>query len=328
MSALRCTHCGYLEAIASSAEQVVEHPFEDYKDGPKGWGAELKRYDCKQCGARTSIEPHITSFECAFCSSNQVVPQSDTIALHKPESILPFAVNQKQCLEEFRRWVNGLWFRPNALKKQATPDKLRGVYMPFWTYDSLTDSYWSAQAGHYYYVKDSQGNRRRKVRWEPASGRYNQYFDDLLVPGSPSVGHDLIQDLQPFSTQALIDYKSEYLAGFAAEDYRQDMLECWPVAKSSMETTIYNECARQIPGDTYRQLSISTSYLNRTYKLCLLPIWIASYRYGGEPYRYVVNGQTGAVAGRAPWSWVKITLFVLTLAALIGAFVWWRGNAG
>jgi ribosomal protein S27AE len=132
MLALKCGHCGYTEAIASSADEVVEHPFEDYKEGPTGWGTALKRFDCQQCGARTSVETHITAFVCAFCGSNHVVPQSQTEALHKPESILPFAVNQRQCLEEFRRWVNGLWFRPNALKEQATPDKLQGVYMPFW----------------------------------------------------------------------------------------------------------------------------------------------------------------------------------------------------
>jgi predicted RNA-binding Zn-ribbon protein involved in translation (DUF1610 family) len=326
MLALKCGHCGYTEAIASSADEVVEHPFEDYKEGPTGWGTALKRFDCQQCGARTSVETHITAFLCAFCGSNHVVPQSQTEALHKPESILPFAVNQRQCLEEFRRWVNGLWFRPNALKEQATPDKLQGVYMPFWSYDSLTDSYWNADAGYYYYVKDSEGRRHRKTRWQPVSGRYQDFFDDILVQGSSSVGADLVEDLKPFHTKQLVDYKVEYLAGFAAEDYQEDMLECWPTAQSRMEASIRKGCIRQIPGDTHRHLRIRTSYLNRTYKLCLLPIWIASYRYNGEPYRYVVNGQTGAVAGKAPWSWVKIVAFSLTLAALIGAFVWWRSH--
>jgi predicted RNA-binding Zn-ribbon protein involved in translation (DUF1610 family) len=325
-SALTCTHCGSSEAIPASADEVIEHPFEDYKEDSTGWGAEFKRFDCEQCGARTEVEAHISSFECAFCGSSQVVAQEHTETLHKPESLLPFVIDQEQCVDEFRRWIKRLWFRPNALKKQASPKRLRGVYMPFWTYDSLTNSWWTAEAGYYYYVTDSKGNKKRKIRWEPASGTYNAYFDDILIQGSPSLDPDLVQSLMPFETAKLVDYKPEYLAGMAAEDYREDMLSCWPSARNHMDSEIYSSCRRRVPGDRQRNLNVQTSFLNRTYKLCLLPIWIANYRFNNTLYRYLVNGHSGKVTGQAPWSWVKITLFVLTLAAG-GALIWWK-NAG
>ena len=54
----------------------------------------------------------------------------------------------------------------------------------------------------------------------------------------------------------------------------------------------------------------------------LLPIWIAAYRYQDKPFQFLVNGQTGEVVGKAPWSWIKITLFVLLIVAiLVGAAV-------
>jgi hypothetical protein len=37
--------------------------------------------------------------------------------------------------------------------------------------------------------------------------------------------------------------------------------------------------------------------------------------------RILVNGQTGIVIGRAPLSWVKITVFVLAILAAIGLVV-------
>ena len=61
---------------------------------------------------------------------------------------------------------------------------------------------------------------------------------------------------------------------------------------------------------------VTTSYLNKTYKLCLLPIWMASYRYRQESYTYVVNGVTGEVAGRAPWSLPKLFGALLSVGAL------------
>lgn len=318
---LKCGYCGYTEAVPTEPSAVVEHGFEDYKPDSKGWGTELKRYDCEQCGARTEVAPHVTAYECAFCDSNQVVPQTSSVALHKPESLVPFVVDQKQAVEEFKKWVKGLWFRPNALKKQARPDRVNGVYLPFWTYDAYTASWWTADAGYYYYVEDDEGNKQRKVRWEPASGTHHEFFDDVLIQGSPTVEAAMVRQIEPWDTGKLVPYKPEYLSGHAAEDYREDMLDCWPRGKGRMEDAIERACANKVPGDTQRNLSVTTSFSNKTYKLCMLPIWISSYRYQQKPFRYIVNGQTGEVAGEAPYSWVKITLFVLTIAAIIAGLV-------
>ena len=53
----------------------------------------------------------------------------------------------------------------------------------------------------------------------------------------------------------------------------------------------------------------------------LLPIWISAYRYQKKVFRFLVNGQTGEVVGKAPWSWVKIGLVVLLVLALIAGIV-------
>ena len=185
---LLCEYCGNTEDIPKSRDAVAEHPFEAYTPDAtnSGYGRELKRYACQQCGAQTEVEPQITSFSCAFCGSNQVLPQEQSTTLHKPESVLPFLVDQKRCLEEFRKWVNGLWFRPNALKQQARPEQLRGVYIPFWTYDSMTQSWWQGEAGHYYYEEESyrqngewKTRRVRKIRWEWREGTHAEFFDDV-----------------------------------------------------------------------------------------------------------------------------------------------------
>jgi hypothetical protein len=266
----------------------------------------------------------VTSFDCAFCASSQVLPQKETTALHKPESVLPFVVEQQEVLDKFRVWIKSLWFRPSELKKQARVDGMKGVYLPFWTYDALTFSFWLAESGHYYYEKDANGKRVRKTEWRTAAGSHDEFFDDVLIQGSPSVPSHLVRALEPFETKKLIPYKPEYLSGKAAEDYRRDMVACWPDARARIDGAIKAACKKKIPGDTHRNLKVRTSYNNRTYKLCLLPIWLASYRYMNKSYTYAVNGQTGRISGDAPFSWIKIAAFVLTLASLIGAFVYFQ----
>jgi len=53
------------------------------------------------------------------------------------------------------------------------------------------------------------------------------------------------------------------------------------------------------------------------FKNALLPVWIAAYDYRGRPFRFLVNGVTGNVAGHAPLSWLKIGLAILALAFLL-----------
>ena len=323
---LQCGYCGHTEAIPQTAGEVQEREFQDYKPDSSGYGVELKHFQCQQCGAQTGVEPNVTSFACAFCGSNQVVPQEKSESLHKPESLVPFAIEQREVLDRFKEWIKGLWFRPGELKKQARPDKVRGIYLPFWTYDTLTMSWWTAEAGHHYYEEDSDGNRVQRTRWERCEGRHNEFFDDVLIQASPTVDAKLIGQLEPFDTTKLVDYKPDYLSGKGAEDYKDDMATCWPRAKSRIDSKIESECSDAVPGDTQRGLSVQTSYLNRTYKLVLLPIWVASYRYQNKPYTYMVNGQTGQVAGYAPWSWLKIASFVLSIVAVIAGLIYLGSN--
>ena len=54
----------------------------------------------------------------------------------------------------------------------------------------------------------------------------------------------------------------------------------------------------------------------------LLPIWIMVYQYSKQPYRVLVNGQTGEVYGTAPFSYARLTgviaaMFVIVLVVIV-----------
>ena len=74
---------------------------------------------------------------------------------------------------------------------------------------------------------------------------------------------------------------------------------------------------------TLGSLNVYNTYSSETFKHVLLPIWIASFRYQDKPYQFLVNGQTGEVVGKAPWSFWKIfflVLFLLAVVALVMVF--------
>jgi hypothetical protein len=51
----------------------------------------------------------------------------------------------------------------------------------------------------------------------------------------------------------------------------------------------------------------------------LLPVWINAYRWKERVFRFLVNGQTGAVIGQAPRSWVKVAVLVLVVLVFAAA---------
>jgi len=48
-----------------------------------------------------------------------------------------------------------------------------------------------------------------------------------------------------------------------------------------------------------------------------VPVWVLAYTYGAQTYQVVINGYTGAIDGKHPLSWVKITLTVLAVLVVI-----------
>lgn len=328
VSALKCPYCGAEKAIPTTAKEIKEHPIEEALSAPRdtGWGAERKAVKCTRCGSLTTFGPDVKAGRCAFCGTPAVVEAPPSVSMVRPEGLLPFKVDRGTATSKFRSWVSGLWFRPNDLPSRSSLSEIAGVYLPFWTFDAATQSAWSADAGfnETYAVEVVENGQRvtrteTRTRWEPASGFLEKFFDDVPVEASRGLERSLAESIEPFPTSDLVPYDPSYLSGFLAEEYALEAQDALTVARSRMESEIRAACVAEIPGDTYRNLVVDTAYSGVAYKNALLPIWIAAYLYAGKSYRFLVNGVTGKVAGKAPFSVVKIALAVI--AAILAIIV-------
>ena len=218
-------------------------------------------------------------------------------------------------------------------------DKQKGVYLPFWSFSMLGHSQWSATIGEYWYrtetytTTDSNGKtvtRTRQVReteWWPLSGRHHRYYSGYLVSGSRGLPQDWAERIKPFNLPALKRYEPYYLAGWLCEEYSVDHND----AKNSSQQEFYRReqanVARFLPGNTHRGLDVHTQFDNINSDLCLLPVYVLTYRYKEKLYRFLVNGQTGKIAGDKPLSWKRISgvlgaigVLVIIIALIIAFF--------
>jgi hypothetical protein len=325
LQGLKCEYCGSVEAIEVEHKAAEEH---DILSAPKtyGWGLELKAVGCESCGATISSDTSLAG-ACSFCDSPYVreIPANPDII--RPETMVPFKISRDNAMALFRRWIGRGWFRPSNLKQLARPEKFRGIYTPFWTYDCTTHSDWSAMSGYYYYVKSGKAMVRR-VRWTPSSGSRNGIYDDILILASKGLDESLVSDIQPFHLNQLESYKAEFMAGWQAEEYVIGLPEGWMKAQWIIHEAEKTKCARAVPGDTHRALTVNTQLDNVKYKHILLPIWISAYRYKEKTFRFLINGQTGEVQGEAPISWPKVGAVVAVvtgIAAGVFYYLWSQG---
>lgn len=329
--ALVCPFCGtvlpFTPAVPQAGTGVREIPLEEalagLRGGERGWGEEKKTVACQSCKAISVFDPARVAQRCDFCGSPAIVPQDALQDAIKPESLLPAVIPQTQVRDELRKWYASRWFAPSKLKKAAMTDTLRGVYLPYWTFDAHVSAQWTADAGHHYYTTERRrGNdgkdydqRVQHTRWVPASGSLAHFFDDELVPGTVGVHHDLLKAIEPFPTKDLKPYDPAFVRGWTVERYQLDLRKAAERNAGEMEEQVRALCAQQVPGDTHRNLQVRSQYQGRTFKHVLMPICLVSYTYGAKSFQVVVNGYTGKIAGERPYSWVKI--FFAALAALI-----------
>ncbi len=331
--ALVCAFCGTVSPaeLAVDGSGIREHDLaaalRATGDAQRGWAAEKVSVRCQSCQAISVLDPGRAAQRCDFCGSAQVVAYEQMKAPIRPESVLPCAIAEPQVRESIRKWYGSRWFAPNRLARSAMTDTLHGVYLPYWTFDAQVEADWTAEAGHYYYTtetfRNAQGKTEtrqvRHVRWVPASGHVSRFFDDELVPASKGVDPGLLRSVEPFPTADLKPYDAGYVSGWVVEQYQIDLIAAAGHARTAMQQKTEAACAAEIPGDTHRNLHVDADYSRQTFKHILAPAWLLTYTYGAKVFPVVVNGVTGAIAGKHPLSWVKI-LFA-ALGAIVGAII-------
>ena len=342
---LSCPYCGHREDVTADASgEVLERDYAKYLDGDRAFQARglidgrSSQTRCTGCGAMVLLEDKVATEECPFCHThleNKPESAEDAIA---PESLLPFQLELRAARDKFTHWLEGLWFAPSELKIIANLGQLTGVYLPYWTYDSMTYTHYDGRRGDNYQeiesytVTTSDGSTERRtrtitlIRWCNVSGEVQHFFDDVLVCASVGLPAELVVALEPWDLLKLEPFQASFLSGFRAERYATGLKDGFTEAKQLIEPVVVGSVHRDIGGDHQRIDDKKTRYSAITFKHCLLPVWVAVYRYRDRTFQILLNGTTGKVVGKRPWSGLKIARLVLAILLAVGlvAFLVWH----
>ncbi len=284
---LICEHCTRNQNLQTKGE-AEEQDFLIAMATARGHSkpVAMQVFHCQGCGAEFILPPDVISVTCAYCDSPYVVRLEDSRELLQPEGVIPQAFDQKQAARLLVDWVE-----QNSIKPQGKVAPPRGVYLPIWTFDIG-----GAIAYHGDRYEAEDGFRQRAQKVVHVNDEYPVYLNDLPVPASRKISGHLAHLLPTFELSATRPYDPRYLANWAAEVYDVPMAD----ASLDARSLAYIQLKRNLPGDIASLFNLKTSSASLTiesFKLVLVPVWIAEIPSNNQKVSVLINGQNGVVQG-------------------------------
>lgn len=315
---LKCNHCGMTQSI----EEYQKNNSDNVNDSNDT--VHLVKYHCPDCGAEILADEDTAATFCSFCG-NPTLINDRLVGEKKPSKIIPFKINKNQAMEQFKKWTGSGILTPPGFRSSHTVEKLQGIYVPYWLYDYHTDVHMSADAtktrttrsGNTEYIYTDHFAIERDVAVD---------FDRIPADASEHMPDDVMERLEPFLYDDLVDFEMPYLSGFLAEKYHYLSKDLRNIVEERVKN--YGESLTRDTINGYDSVRVTNAHSNLQEKMTeyvLMPVWMLIYRYKEKNYTFALNGQTGRLVGTRPISkgrvvlvWFALTLIFFVLISIFG----------
>lgn len=304
---LSCSHCGFNAPIESD---VNEDAGEAYRE--ENGSCE---YHCPNCGSILITDEKTSSVTCEYCQAPLVLSERLS-GNYRPQKIIPFKVDKKAARAAFKKWCHSGWFTPGIFMKSTTIQKLHGTYVPYWLFHMKAHAFVSGTAtkvrvslrGDTEYTKTSFYQVYREGEME---------FANVPCDASERMPDEEMIKLEPYDFGAAKTFAMPYLAGFDSAQYDYEDGQLYPAVKQRLMPGAVGRLRQTFAAyTTVDLLAQKVDFMDLGNDYTLLPVWSLSAIYKGKEYRFMMNGQTGRVVGKAPVSAGKIGIFGAVVSLL------------
>ena len=214
--------------------------------------------------------------------------------------MIPFKLDKKAAKDGLTRHLKGKRLLPKVFKDQNHIDEVKGVYVPFWLFDTEADA--------------DIRYRATKVRsWSDKDYNYTETsffmvgrsgsigFTRVPVDGSTKMEDDLMESIEPFDFKEAVPFQTAYLAGYMADKYDVSAEESIARANERVKRSTEDNFKSTVSGYTSVTTEQSSVRLrDGSAKYALYPVWILNTTWNGKQYHFAMNGQNGKFVGDLP----------------------------
>ena len=259
----------------------------------------LRTYVCKSCGGEIVGDANTAATSCPFCD-NPIVMMGQFSGSLKPDLVIPFKLDKKAAKEGLMKHLTGKRLLPKIFKDQNHIDEIKGVYVPFWLFDTDVDAKVRYKATKIRTWSDSDYNYTQTSYYMVHRGG-SVGFEYVPVDGSTKMADDLMESIEPYDFKDAVDFQTAYLAGYLADKYDVNAEESIGHANRRIRQSTEDAFRATVKG--YSGVVVENSNVrleNSRVKYALYPVWILNTTWQGKKYRFAMNGQTGKFVGNLP----------------------------
>jgi len=320
---MKCPYCDSefdVQALKNMDTRLNEQKPDEFvweKDGQMNWenGEESRMsvFVCNSCGGTIVADETTAASSCPYCN-NPVVMAGRLSGTLKPDYVIPFKLNKAKAMETLKAYTKSKKFAPNLFKTENKLKEIKGIYVPFWLFDSDASADVSYKATKTTHWSDKK-YRYTKTDYFDVFRSGNMRFNNIPVDGSSKMPDDLMESIEPFDFGEAVDFQTAYLSGYLADKYDVTMENSIGRANERIKSSCEETLRETVSGfDTVTTQGSSVYVSNGVAKYALYPVWIMNTSYKGQLLTFAMNGQTGKLVGNVPVSKAK-------LAALFAAIV-------
>ena len=253
---------------------------------------------CDNCGAVVVADETTAAAFCPFCASPSIIKRRLSHEF-RPDYIIPFKVNKEVAKQNVIDFIKSEPKAPRSLLKNKELDKLRGIYVPFWLIKARCHT---DVAGSGVTIEDTSIKTVYNVDRTIHFTVKNVPFD-----GSKKIDNILMEAVEPFDFDDLVEYSDNYIPGFYAQRYDESAMDMTARIQSRLYAHA-RQFGKYATAEEYQEVRVNSDFSDATdfsQSYALLPIWFTSVKYNNQRYDFVVNGQTGKATGELPTDPVK-----------------------
>lgn len=274
-------------------------------------------YKCGNCGAEIVADEQTAATFCLYCG-NTAILKNKLSGEFSPDLIIPFKTEKKAAIEAFAGLSKGRPFMPKDFNSPNNIKKIRGIYIPFWLYDLNVNG--SVNFNGTIVKSWTSGDRHyTKTDYYKLYRTGSMKFKKIPVDGSTRFANDIMNSIEPFNYNDLVQYNHAYLSGFFAEKFDIDSDEAInDAALRALESS--KQCmlddAPRYSGKIIFENTLQSSIEKKQY--AMLPVWMVNVKYKDKFYTFAMNGQTGEFIGNIPLDKKKVIIW--TILMFLGIF--------
>lgn len=311
---LKCSYCEATEEIENYENIQIAKTLdtETYTDKIK-----VSVYQCPDCGAETQTFEEQGTLFCPYCGRQSFLKGTEMGEL--PHGIIPFAIDKEEAKKKIREMLKEKDFVPkDYLSEENEFNELRGIYIPYWSFDAEI----SNEAVALEAISEYSKGLFDVTDTYAINAAVNE-IQDIAFDASEAFDDTIASNIASFDSEKIKDFNEAYAAGFYIDKATTDA-DIYSISSNTFDEEIRKKITDEIKEEMEKKVEgkLTVEFepdqelkVEFKKKLNYFPVWFNTKRLSNNRVMYsIINGQSGKAVADIPVDKKKFFLSSLLLS--------------